>query len=268
VAACVRLTSLVNAAVLRVRSLADGVVLGVLDDGDLAVIDGRYYDGQVDYVDLAYNLSGLMPWEQRFLAVAGNDGGRVVVIGAGGGREVEPLLRSGRRVEAYEPNPRLGAFANTLLASRGFEEVVRPMERHAWPAVEPDAAAVVIGWGALMLVPGRQRRHDLLLAARSWLVPGGHLLVSVAERRSAAGARSVQRISSVVRRARGATPTELGDVLLPNFVHLFTRDELQDELEAAGLDVVELAVADGAADAYLYAVCRRPFTSPAENEEC
>lgn len=86
-----------------------------------------------------------------------------------------------------------------------------------------------------MLVPGRDRRVALLRGLRPRVPAGAPVLVSFFSR-SPGGRREqvVAAVANPVRRLRGARPVDLGDDLVPDFAHRFTRAEIAAELSAGG----------------------------------
>ncbi len=212
----------------------EGVWLGLLRRSDLHAVDQRFYEGSASYHDDAHNLRGLFPWEQTALeAFAGCR--RVLVIGAGGGREVLALERMGFEVEGYECNPALVAYADEFLPRQGCTAAVRHLPRDAVPSADTPFDGIVVGWSAYTLIPGRAHRVDLLRRLRVLVQPGGPILLSFFTRgadgpRVRISAAVANGIRAILRRE----PAERGDALSPNFVHYFTAKEIGAELREAG----------------------------------
>lgn len=234
------------------RSLAaifNGWWLGRLDHTDLARIDELFYEGrreqlhgaEVGYRDDAWNRSGLHSWEEAAVDAHFPVEGRIVVTAAGGGREVLALLGRGFDAVGFEAHPGLAEAGRLLLAEEGHPGRLKLVERDRFPEAGT-ADGVVVGWGSYHSIAGRDRRIAFLRGARAALRTGAPLLVSFFTwedhrrelRLTAAAAR-------VVRAARRAEPAELGDTLNPNFLHLFTRAEIEAELAAAGFDMAHFA---------------------------
>lgn len=232
----------VESGLRALRGLFDGLVLGLLDDRRLAALDAAYYDREGMYVDEAYNRSGLSPWEQSAIDRWFPPGCRVTVVGAGGGREVLALLDQGYDAIGFEPHPDLAAFGARLTEQAGHGRRVQVCSRDGWPATAPKADAVVVGWGAYMLMPGRDRRIAFLRAAAASLPPGGPVLLSFFPRRgTAVRFRVSSSVGSMLRRLRGRQPVEAGDALEPNFVHFFSGAQVESELADAGFRPVHIA---------------------------
>lgn len=100
--------------------------------------------------------------------------------------------------------------------------------------------AIIVGWGGYMLIAGRARRVAFLREAARRLPAGAPVLVSffVVERHDVR-LRTTACIATPLRRLLRREPVTVGDCLLPNLVHFFTRDELAAELADGGLDLVD-----------------------------
>lgn len=204
-----------------------GLWLGLMGRRELDLLDELYYEEHGNYVDLDYNAGGLFEWEAAALAADFPVTGRIVVTGAGAGREVPALPERGYDVVGYEPNPRLVAAGQRLLAERGQRDRLRPVARDAFPAEAGPCDAVVVGWSSYMLIPGRERRVAFLRGVRSALESDAPILLSFYTR-----APNARRF-----RLRSAAPVEVGDALGANYAHWLIRDELASELHAAGFRI-------------------------------
>jgi len=242
------------------RAVFDGAWLGVLDYEATHALDETYYDEARQYTDEAYNRSGLLSWEREAVDRFFADRCRIVVTGAGGGREVLALLELGYDAVGYEPNEGLVRFGEDLLASTCRPGRLRPADRDTWPRDADACDGVIVGWGSYMLIRGRERRVAFLRGARSGLQAGAPLLLSFFPRSGKPGyLRVVARVGNAIRRLRGATPLDFGDALDPNYVHYFDRREIDSELGEAGFSLawydasgygkaVGLAAGDGDGD--------------------
>src|SRR5690242_14925828 len=85
-----------------------GFWLGILDRSSLQAIDEAYYDNLIatslrgsgiDYTGSEHNLRGLFPWEETAVKTHFPAASSVLVIGAGGGREVIALQQLGYGAE-------------------------------------------------------------------------------------------------------------------------------------------------------------------------
>jgi hypothetical protein len=172
---------------------------------------------------------------------------------AGSGREALALIEMGYDVDAFECNPRLAGFANSLLAGLGRPAAVTVCERDVCPPLTRRYDGAVIGWSSFMLIPGRERRIRFLQEVRKALGPGAPVLLSFypleGDRRRLTAART---FGNLLRRLRGTELLEPGDDLCPNYLHRFSREEIAETLETAGFqlahfDTVEYGNAVGLA---------------------
>jgi hypothetical protein len=194
--------------------------------------------------------AGLHPWEAAWLerelppAPA-----RVLVGGAGSGRELSALLARGYRVAGFEPAARLAAAAQRSLPSAvplwtvGYEHLAQ-RGLGAEPARGAPYDAILFGWGSFSHVLDPELRRRALRAAAQ-LCPEGPLLLSFhmqseawqPRHRSARTSRFPRRLGRVLGRFRGLDiPPADADVFLPHagFVHRFTHTEVEALAAAVG----------------------------------
>src|SRR5215207_9239788 len=113
------------------RACFVGLWLGVLSPNKLYATVEEYYtrsgrslQGHHDYHSKEYNRGGLFDWEKDALTRHFGHSKRLLLLGAGGGREALAFLQSGYDVDGYESHPDLVAAANELLREEGFEPIV------------------------------------------------------------------------------------------------------------------------------------------------
>jgi hypothetical protein len=219
----------------------DGIALGLFDRPLLHAIDELKYDAAARYFEEDYNRSGLTLWELQALERSFPRHGRLLLLAAGAGRELLALTRLGYEVDASEPHPGLVRRANELLAADGSTARVQAAPRDALPedAIGP-YDGLIIGWGAFSLIQGRDRRIALLRALRDRARPGAPLLLSFLCRpRGSRRFKLTATIGNALRRVRiRAEPVELGDGLSYEFMHHFTREEIEQDLRSAGFEPV------------------------------
>lgn len=225
----------------------DGIWLGLLDRSRLAKLDEAFYtDGQdvldgrsFTYADAEHNLAGLYDWEVAAIDSNLPRGARVVVTGAGGGREVIALLERGFEAVGYEPNTALVSAGTELLRAQGHADALRGCDRDAFPADTAPCGAVVVGWGSYSLIAERARRLAFLRGARRALPEGAPLLCSFLMRSHRAPYFVIVAATArIVRRLRRAERPELGDTVQLNYIHFFTREEVEAELAAGGFRMI------------------------------
>ena len=243
-----------------VNAVFTGAWLGVMDRETLAELDASFYSTRretvggaaVPYTDPEHIRSGLTEWEAGALKVHFPPGGRLVITGAGAGREVLGAFELGFEPVGYEPHAALREAGNDVLVADGHPAALRPCERDRFPADLVSADAVVVGWTSYSHIPGAGRRVAFLRAARRVLDPGSALLMSFwmlpGKQRYL---RTVQLVASLGRRLSNGEAVEHGDLLSPMFVHCFSERQIRDECAAAGFAVEAFQVAP-----YPHAVAR------------
>lgn len=229
-------------SITAARGVFVGTWLGLLDRTALHATDELYYRRTRMYHDEPYNLSGFFPWEGQAFERFFQGCRSVLVTSAGGGREVIALERRGLAVVAFECHPELVRGANELLAREGLTARIALAPRDECPSDIPTCDGAVIGWTSYTLMQHASTRVRFLKQLRAHLPNGAPLLVSVFARREALRyLRIVRGTANVLRAIRGRKKAELGDDLVPNFVHHFSEDELAAELEAGGFRLAEFS---------------------------
>lgn len=225
---------------LGVQGAADGLFLGIVGEPTLDRLDEQYYLQTPYYHTDTYNQRGLFDWELAAIKRHFPSTGRIVVIGAGAGREMIALASLGYEALGYEPHEALTAYGQDLLLRTGTPGLILPMTRDQWPADPGPIAAVVIGWGVYHSIRTRATRITFLSAMRAALDDGTPVLLSFFTLRGAPlYHRTVAKVGSTIRRLRRRPPIELGDVLTPFVAHQFSDGEIEAELNAAGFRLVE-----------------------------
>jgi hypothetical protein len=211
-----------------------GMWLGLLSRRHFEAVDDLHYRASGTYHGEAHNLRGLMPWEEAAIGQFFTGRTRLAVLGAGGGREVLALERRGHRVDGYECNPSLVEFAAGFLPRQGVAGTVRLLPRDAVPA-EGGYDGMIVGWGAYTLIAGAARRVDLLRRLRALVPAGAPLLLSFfSQPEQTFRLRATYRVARAIRRVLRREPPELGDDLIPIFVHRFDQAQVAEEMQAAG----------------------------------
>jgi hypothetical protein len=183
---------------------------------------------------------GLWDWESRWLPVALPPApARVLVGGAGAGREAAALVARGYQVDALEPAaevlaPLQAAVGEGTAVTATYEDLSRAvLDGAGGPAaalVGRHYHAILLGWGSLTHVLAARERERALLACDR--LTDGPILASFWMIDEAAQAAQVARATRLGRtlgkglarlRLGGASP--LGEPSA--FGHAFTRDEVE-----------------------------------------
>jgi len=222
------------------RAIFKGFWLGILSRRELQIIDRIYYEQTCNYCDESYNKSGFLDWERRAFLKFFQSCQTLLVTAIGGGRECVALNRLGFDADGFECNRQLFEFAEKL-----FEQEKVEGEFHLVP---PDAVwhfgkiydGAIIGWGAYMLIQGRERRIDFLKKMRVQMSDGAPLLISFFARQSdEIYFKRIYRTANFFRTLLNREKVELGDELRPlAFVHWFSEAEINAEFAEAGFKVI------------------------------
>ena len=188
--------------------------------------------------DEQYNRRGLFLWEKEAIERYFIGRKHLLLIGAGGGREVIALSRLGYEVDGYECHPQLVEAARNLLVKENLSAQIQIAPRDQCPDGNKVYDGLIVGWGAYMLIQGRQHRIDFLRQLRSRAKESSPVLLSFYDRDfDTRRFKIIKFIGNVLRRMTGGEQMELGDDLFPNYVHYFIRDEVESELRAGGFDL-------------------------------
>jgi hypothetical protein len=243
----------------RAGAVAMGLALGALSPAQLRARTARYYSGgvagHIDYADLRHNRSGLTTWEHDAVATWFPPApARILVYGAGGGREVLALAGLGYDVCGVECHPGLVRAGNELLAAERVPGRIAHLPEDEPPAgVVASFDAAVIGWSAYAHVQSRRARVRLLRGIGDVCAADAPLLLSFFVRtREQFRFDIAAAVGTRVRRLRGLEPVEEGDILGHTWIHMFSRRSIRDELWDAGWEMLHYATGDVA-----HAVARR-----------
>ena len=217
-----------------------GFWLGVLPRNKIYELDESYYNGEAEYFTDEHNASGLQQWEGEVIERYFQDSKKILVLAAGGGREIYSLHRMNFAVDGFECNPKLIEFGNDFLERQKIPVHIAQMGRDECPVTKNLYDGAIIGWGAYMLIQRRSKRIKLLSDIKKQLKPGGPVLLSffVRNEKTKSFAR-IAKITNFIRFFSNREYVEVGDSLLPglNYVHFFNQDEIQNEMQKAGFEL-------------------------------
>lgn len=188
--------------------------------------------------DLA--VQGWFGYERPIADRLARPGARVLVVGAGSGRELVPLAEAGCEVTGMDPSPHALTRARGRLAAAGVRASL--CEGYADDRLPEGTFDLIwFSWFTYGYIPWSRRRIAMLRMVERQLAPDGHVVVSVMP----GPFRS--RVTDAARAISGLWPNdwrfERGDVLSPPdsgqspFIHRFAPGELDEELRQAGFRV-------------------------------
>ena len=186
-----------------------------------------------------YNLQGFFSWEKQVVESHFSNTNRILVGGAGAGREMIALHKKGYVVDGFECNDELVKSGNELLRKEGITGSICHVPPDECIESNELYDGIIVGWSAYMLIQGRERRISFLKKLRSRIQTHGPVLISFYHRSGqnlyfSLVAKAANLIRFLLRRPRVLK----GDALAPNYVHYFTKEEIEHELSHAGFRLV------------------------------
>jgi SAM-dependent methyltransferase len=185
----------------------------------------------------------LYDWESEFYTKHLPTGGRVLLVGCGGGRDLVGLSRQGFHVDGLDIAAGVVATCRERLASLGITARLYAA-RVEDVRFETVYDAAVFTWQSFGLVPERDERIRTLQALRGALRPGGRILLTY---RPAARASRGARLAGWIARLTlsdwspdrsDSIELSRADARLQLYLeHRFAPAEIVAEAEAAGLRV-------------------------------
>jgi SAM-dependent methyltransferase len=186
-------------------------------------------------------------WEADLFARAIRRADSILVVGAGGGRDVLPFLAAGHAVTALDIAPEALRALSERARSRGFTVATIHDSIVSVPLAPATFDVVLFSWFCFCYLHGETERREALLRSESALRPGGRILLSYPFRGdSRPPAAKAPWIARVAARVLGGMETEPGDdytvsgtVLRPGvfYTHPFRPRDIEDEVKRLGFKV-------------------------------
>jgi hypothetical protein len=233
-------------------SMFTGLWLGFLTRKQLHDIGEGYFRQERFYSTDEWNTRGLFDWEKQSVEAHFGDCKKLLVAGAGGGREVIALRRLGFDVDGFDSHPDLIRAANELLEREGMAPDIRQAPWDHCVHTDRKYDGVIIGWSAYMHIRGRDRRVGFLRELRDKVGAGAPMLLSFyVTSPNSRYFRWVARVGGPLARVLRRDPVLVGDCLLPFYAHFFTQERLEAELAAGGFQLVSFELIQ-----YAHAIAR------------
>jgi 2-polyprenyl-3-methyl-5-hydroxy-6-metoxy-1,4-benzoquinol methylase len=189
---------------------------------------------------------GPFSWEKSFFADHIREGDRLLVVGAGAGRDVLPLIEAGHDVTALDIAPQALQILTERALRQGFS--VKTLHGSITSTALPAAAfdVVLFSWFCYGYLLGPGERRSALDRSRAALRPGGRVLISYQPVASVVSP-PFPRAARLVAKALGGLGVREGDHFTLSgtarnphalFLHAFRTEEIENEVRRAGLDVV------------------------------
>ena len=187
--------------------------------------------------------SGLMSWERSLYERFLKPDDRILVVGAGTGRDLIALLKLGYHAEGLDVAPRAIGFASRLAEHEGLSA---KLSVGAIETVELSTAfdAFIFSWCCYSVIPQRETRIEVLGKVKARLNPAGRILISYIYAERLLRPLAIRLTRCACRMTRSDWRPELGDVFRASrdrraihYEHRFSAQEFEDEARAAGLVV-------------------------------
>lgn len=192
---------------------------------------------------------GLFEWEIAAISASPfPSSGRILLGGAGGGRELKALIGRGYEVVAFEPSEALAQGA-MLVAAPGravvviadYGDLVRAIERHSGPLMpqlsDMSFDGVILGWGSLSHVLGADERSALFRALRT-LAPTAPVLLSYLAATAPVRGRRLRVRKALARLTSNDLKAEARFLPWAGFFHTLSQPELERLASETGYGVV------------------------------
>ncbi len=233
----------------RLSDLFNGLLPALLSPTQLTkLVMESYRVSYHDNVDLAttgFERWHLLDWEREFLDRYDTRSGRILVLGAGCGREALDLARMGISVVGIDTN-----FAAVRTAKRIAQAIGVPVEFHQadflnLPYTTASFSCAILSDIMYSAIPGMMRRQAWLRDLTHVLQPHGLLILSfLSERRPVSRLQILCRhVNQFLVKLPGANTTYQpgDDCPQGHFLHAFhDEDEIRAEFRASGVLIREL----------------------------
>ena len=207
-----------------------GFWLGVMSEKSLDYSDELFYNRNKHYSDDKYNLSGLFDWEKIMIKKHFSNAKSILLIAAGGGREVLALGKMGFEVDSYECNQTLIEYGNVLLQTNKIDNKIKYLPRNSVPSEIKKYDGIIVGWGAYSLIQGNKKRRSFLAGLYPFMHKETSLMVSFLwMEKKGKKDEIIKNISNFFRIFSNKDKTEPGDRLVPDFIHYFSEEEIKNE---------------------------------------
>lgn len=247
----------------RLDSFLGGAALAGMDSEELKVLTSHIYDSMGDLWQ-----ESLFEWEKKwFEQYLGPGVDKLLIGGAGAGREVKYFLEQNKEIVAFDGSPRLARLGKKKYSDTSTCVFLSLTYEDLFYATSSDAAkgrglvmdmgpydAVLLGWGSFTHLTTHTDRVALLSFLRE-ICPSGPVLLSfwMADSqedviRSGQADRLGRRLGAVIAGAGDKWQAERRwDKVscLGGFGHYFTEEEIRQISQDAGYKVAYLSTSGG-----------------------
>ncbi|MCA9121320.1 MAG: class I SAM-dependent methyltransferase [Planctomycetaceae bacterium] len=227
------------------EAIQSGIFMGLVDDSDFQAFDTYPFD-ETKPINVANEANfGLEPWEKQAIHEHLTQAQSVLVVAAGGARELLGLSELGYDATGIEYGRELCASSQRELSIRKSSAAIYDSERFQVPPGDRPYDAAFIARKFLSYIHNRDRRIEFLASIHRVIRPRAPLVFGYYTRdRDTLAFRLQAALANLLRKLRGRRdyPIEVGDHIDPHaplYHHHYVWEELREELREAGFVPIE-----------------------------
>lgn len=219
--------------IVKLDNLNEAFWLAVLSKEKLEGLIWHMYKHTDRYRKDEKTKQGLSDYEQYMVQNYVANPSTITIIGAGGGREVFSLAKSGHIVNAFEVDAAMVNYAQNFFSRENIRVSFNQLAANQVPNCACDV--FWFGWGVYTHIIGRETRVELLRQAKETLTENGKIFITYwNESRNQIHLNRIERMS----KRFGKRQVEQGESLRQGFwAKYFTSDQILQEATLAGLKV-------------------------------
>lgn len=220
--------------------LYEAIGLSLLSEKTHEKLIRQKYNKDKKYRSVSHTQKGLFLWEEKLVKLFIQPKANIVIIGAGGGREAYHLCQLGYRINAYETDSKMVAFANALRTNKNLPITFCEHQPNTIPEQKCDV--FWFGWGLYTNVISKTKRIKMLSDAKDQISMQGYIIISYwHENRPQA---RIDQIDAISRKINKRT-VEKGETFYNGcWSKFFTRNQIIEEIQQAGLKAVFISNKD------------------------
>ncbi len=211
--------------------------LSILSADSLEKLTSIKYKLSTRYRSDENNLKGLFSWEQKIADQFVSASKKVVIIGAGGGREAFALVKLGCEVRAFEADEKMVKYARDYIRNKKLD--IRfdnlPVNRI------PDVPCQVfwMGWGVYTHLMGLEERVKLLKEIKTKISDDGIIIISYwVTKDYHVRFNAINRFAKKINRRK----LEFGEYFKNGmWAKYYSSDEIIEECRLAGLHAIYIS---------------------------
>ena len=216
-----------------ILAVYEGTVLSIFPKKILARFTSISYDSSFKYRDDKQALLGLFNWEMKLIELFGENISKIIVIGAGNGREPIALNKAGFEVEAYECNYSIYMNGERIIRNENINIKFEILPENVLP-INSRCDIFWFGWGVYTHIVEKNERETMLTNIKHLLNDHGIVVISFwSENRSLSYINLLMKSSNIIRLRKVERGESLMNSLWGKF---FTKDELLLETKEFGYE--------------------------------